>query len=142
MQIYVTGRGVRCHVGTYKRVAGLSRKEAKFLKRRGCLDLRRETAEILIDRGWASGDPQHPLVARSFPVNDEPIPVTTQELTPDHTAETQIDPPKDDETEVLGSDAAEDDAEFSDDAGDDPGDQLDTAAPLSEDDKDETEGGQ
>lgn len=118
MQVYVTERGIRNRKRTYSRVAGLSRKEAHYLKRKGTLKVSRETAEILIERGWASADSQHPQVAKNFPVNDEPIPVTTQEVTPEETAEVQIEIPGETETEALGSDEAEDSAEMSDDQPD------------------------
>lgn len=134
MQVYVTERGIRNRKRIYSRVAGLSRKEAHFLKRKGTLKLKRETAEILIEKGWACADPQNPLVAKKFPVNDEPIPVTTQEITPEETTEAQIEIPEETETETLGSDEAEDAAEMSDD----PGDQSDSSAP-GDDEAEETE---
>lgn len=115
MQVYVTERGIRCNKRRYSRVAGLSLKEAHYLKRKGTLKLKRETAEILIERGWAVEDCQHPLVAKSFPVpvNDEPVQLTTQEIVPEETTEAEA------ETEALGSDEAEDAAEMSDDSASD-----------------------
>jgi hypothetical protein len=101
MRVYVTGRGLRCQKRIYEKVAGLSRYEAQHFKRRGVIDVSREVGEILIRKGWASDDINHPLLVRKgAAVLDQPMPVHTSELEVERTAETQ-DKPLDFESEEV-----------------------------------------
>lgn len=88
MRVYVTDRGVRCQRQRYMKVASMSRQEARFFKNKGALDLPKETAEILIAKGWASADPNHPLVegrgANAPQFVPEPIEVETQVVEVEH----------------------------------------------------------
>jgi len=110
MRVYATDRGVRTSKRRYQKVAGLTRPEASFFKRRGALDVNRETADILISKGWGSADPGHPLVEGrgSGFGKDQPIRVETQELQVEETTETAEEPP------VLESDGLQDEEEGDD----------------------------
>jgi len=73
------------------KAAGMSRQEASFFKLRGALDLPKETAELLIAKGWASTDPNHPLVegrgANAPQFIPEPVELETQVVEVEQTSE-------------------------------------------------------
>lgn len=98
MRVYVTDRGVRCQRRRYQRVAGMTRQEAAFFKRSGALDLPKNTADILISKGWASADPNHPLVegrGANAPVFvPEPVELETQVVEVEHTTKIAEKPPE------------------------------------------------